>query len=94
MTMFSNNSLPPQSTPYLFLGIAAASFALSLWLRGDPWKYVTLVAVELFLAIVVALLFPIMEMILEEILKEKLRKVGDKIRHHAKLMEVYYESKQ
>jgi hypothetical protein len=93
-TMFTHNSLPPQSTPIFFIIIAFVAFLLTLWLRGDMWKYLTLIILQICLAIVLALIFPIMEMLLENILNEKLRKVGDKVRAHTKRMEVYYKAKQ
>lgn len=63
---------------------------LTLWLRGNAWKYATLVGLELFVAVVAALAFPIMEMILEQILNEKMRKVGEKVRAHSERLESYY----
>ena len=37
-------------------------------------------------------MFPIMEMILEEIMNEKLRKVGERVRHYSKVMEDSYKA--
>jgi hypothetical protein len=94
VTWFTHNSLPPQSTRLFFIIILAVAFILTLWLRGDLWKYLTLIILQICVAIVLALLFPIMEMLLEAILNEKLRKVGDKVRVHTKRMEAYYKAKQ
>jgi len=92
--MFTYNSLPTSSSPTLFLIIMAVMLALTLWLRGDLWKYLTLVALQLILAIMLALVFPILEMLLEAILNEKLKKVGEKVRAQNARMEAYYNSKQ
>lgn len=93
-SMFTYNSLPPQNSPAIFLIIAAVMSALTLWLRGDLWKYLTLLALQVILAIILALIFPIMEMLLEAILNEKLRKVGEKVRAQNARMEAYYKAKQ
>lgn len=93
-TMFTFNSLPSQDSSAMFLMIAAVMSALTLWLRGDLWKYLTLVALQVILAVVLALIFPIMEMLLEAILNEKLRKVGEKVRAQNARMEAYYNAKQ
>lgn len=74
--------------------MAAVSFLLTLWLRGNPWKYATLVGLEAFVAIVAALAFPVMEMILEQILNEKMRRVGEKVRAHSERLEAYYKMKE
>lgn len=93
-TMFTHNSLPPQNSAIFLIIIAALAYVLTLWTRGDMWKYLTLVALQIVLAIILALLFPIMEMLLEAILNEKLRKVGDKVRANAERMEAYYTRKK
>ena len=51
------------------------------------------IAFEGFLALFVAMVFPVMELVLEAVLNEKLRKVGDKVRAHHQVLERYYESK-
>lgn len=91
-TMFTYNSLPPQESPTMFIIIGVIMSILTLWLRGDLWKYLTLTALEVILAIMIALLFPIMEMLLEAILNEKLRKVGEKVRAQNARMEAYYKN--
>lgn len=93
--MFTLNSLSgfPKSTPVL-----AATFLFSslcaLWFRGKFWNYAIVLGLELFLAIFIALAFPIMEMVLEAILNDKLRKVGDKVRAHHQHLERYYQAKR
>ena len=87
--MFTYNSVP-QKSRYIALGVAVVALFLTLWLRGNAWKYATLVGLELFVAVVAALAFPIMEMILEQILNEKMRKVGEKVRAHSERLESYY----
>ncbi|KAI2513285.1 hypothetical protein MHU86_1056 [Fragilaria crotonensis] len=90
--MFTYNSLQQYNSPYLAVGVALVAFLLTLWLRGNPWKYATAVALEALLALLAALAFPIMEMILEQILHDKLRRVGDKVRAHAERLEAYYHA--
>lgn len=88
MTMFAQNSIPVKSTAALG-GVASACCVASLLLRGKFWRYASIVGIECGLALIAVLAFPIMELILEEILNEKMRKVGEKIRAHAKRMESY-----
>jgi hypothetical protein len=93
--MFTYNSMSgiAKSMP-LYVGIGVFSAIAALWFRGKFWNYFIVLALELFLAIFVAMAFPIMEMVLEAILNDKLRKVGDKVRAHHKHLEKYYESKR
>lgn len=86
-----SSSLPYMRAILVAIGIFAALAAL--WFRGRFWNYVIVIAMEAFLAIVVALAFPIIELILEQILNEKLKKVGDKMRQHHRVLEQYYEVK-
>jgi glucan phosphoethanolaminetransferase (alkaline phosphatase superfamily) len=92
MTMFTYNSFSTKTTAAVLIGIAVAALLITLWLRGMFWRYATIVGLEAFLAIVIALAFPLMEMVLEEIVKDKLRKVGEQVRAHAKRTEAYYAS--
>ena len=85
MTSFLCNSFEKQ-TRGLVVGFATLSLLLSLWLRGKFWRYSTLLGLEAFVAILLVIAFPIMEMILESIVEEKMRKVGEKIRAHDKRM--------
>ena len=97
MTMFIVNSIQPlpagQNVAVLVGGIALASIAVTLILRGKFWRYVAVVAFEAVLAFLAVLAFPIMEMILEEIMNEKLRKIGEQVRAHARRMDAYAEKK-
>ena len=96
--MFTFNSLNTvtlfnqSSVIYIVIGLFAVIAAL--WFRGKFWNYATVLGLELFLAIFIALAFPIMEMVLEAILNDKLRKVGDKLRQQHQQMEKYYSSSQ
>mmetsp|Transcript_22708 Transcript_22708/g.37575 ORF Transcript_22708/g.37575 Transcript_22708/m.37575 type:complete len:329 (-) Transcript_22708:157-1143(-) len=93
MIMFLWNSVP-QKTPIMAALTAVVSILLTLWLRGNPWKYATVLGLEVFVAIVAALAFPIMEMILEQILNEKMRRVGEKVRAHSERLESYYKKRE
>lgn len=94
--MFTYNSMSATvaKSPALFLGVFVFSSIAALWFRGKFWNYVIVLGLELFLAIFIAMAFPIMEMVLEAILADKLRKVGDKVRAHHQYMEKYYNSKR
>ena len=89
MIMFIYNSMP-HKTPAISTIVALCAILLTLWLRGNPWKYASVLGLELFVALVAALAFPIMEMIMEQILNEKMRRVGEKVRAHAKRLDEYY----
>jgi len=89
MIMFVYNSIPEKSSTMATV-VAVVSTLLTLWLRGNLWKYATLLGLEVFVAIIAALAFPIMEMILEQILNEKMRKVGEKVRAHSQRLEAYH----
>jgi hypothetical protein len=60
------------------------------WFRGTLWNYIILLGLELFVALFIAVSFPIFEMILEAIVNDKLKKVGDKVRAQHAYMERYY----
>jgi multisubunit Na+/H+ antiporter MnhG subunit len=93
--MFTYNSMSGlQKTTPLYVGIGLFSCLAALWFRGKFWNYVIVLGLELFLAIFIAMAFPIMEMVLEAILNDKLRKVGDKVRAHHQHLERYYNSKR
>jgi len=95
MTMFVVNSIQPlpagTNVAIVVGGIGLASTVLALILRGKFWRYACLVAFEAVLAFLAVLAFPIMEMILEEIMNEKLRKIGEQVRAHARRMDAYAE---
>ncbi|MGK3739078.1 MAG: hypothetical protein ACI90V_005925, partial [Bacillariaceae sp.] len=59
---------------------------------GKFWNYAIVIGLEIFVAIFIAVSFPVFEMILEAILNDKLKKVGEKIRAQHKCMERYYKS--
>lgn len=93
--MFTYNSMidkPLTSNPIYFGGLMIFGIVSALWFRGRFRNYAIVVSFELFLAIFIAVSFPVFEMILEAILNDKLKKVGDKIRAQYKCMELYYKS--
>ena len=53
-----------------------------------------MVVLDVILAVLVAMAFPIMELLLEAILNEKLKKVGEKVRDHHRQLQSYYENKE
>lgn len=77
-----------------YLGVGVFSTLSALWFRGKFWNYAIVVGLEVFLAIFIAMAFPIMEMVLEAILNDKLKKVGDKVRAHHHQLERYYQAKR
>jgi hypothetical protein len=81
MTCFLSNSFEKRS-PALVAAFTVLSLLLSLWLRGQFWRYATLLGFQAVIALLVVMAFPVMEMVLEEIVQEKMRKVGEKIRAH------------
>lgn len=92
--VFTLNSLGiPKTTPVV-VAVGIFSSVAALWFRGKFWNYAIIIGLEFFLAVFIALAFPIMEMVLEAILNDKLKKVGDKVRAHHANMERYYQSKR
>lgn len=94
--MFTLNSLTAtteRSTPIYIATVVFSSLA-ALWFRGNFWNYLIVLGLEFFLAVFIALAFPIMEMVLEAVLNDKLKKVGDKVRAHHAHLERYYQSKR
>lgn len=81
MTCFLSNSFEKRS-PALVVAFTVVSLLLSLWFRGQFWRYATLLGFQAAIALLVVMAFPVMEMVLEEIVQEKMRKVGEKIRAH------------
>ena len=73
--------------------IGILSALIALWFRGNVWNYIIVLVIIGIVALLVAMAFPIMELIVEAILNEKLRKVGDKVRHHHQVLHTYYEKK-
>jgi len=89
LAMFIYNSIPnkmKEKTASL-IGFTFISVIVSLFMKGKFWRYICVISIELGLALVSLLVFPIMEMIIEEIMNEKLKKIGEKVRSHAKRME-------
>ena len=94
--MFCYNSLGStvlQQNMVIMVALAIFSLLAALWFRGRFWNYIIVVGMIAVLAIVVAVAFPIMELLLEAILNEKLKKVGDKVRHHHDILQKHYEQK-
>lgn len=97
MTMFCINTLVSKEAssirPSLILGMAVfVVFAIiSLFIRGKGWRYMTILSMELACALVAVMVFPIMEMIMEALVDEKMKKVGEKVRMYAKVMEEYHK---
>ncbi|KAL7444720.1 hypothetical protein ACHAXM_010928 [Skeletonema potamos] len=86
---FENTSTNNTRTPALLGLFTSISAIFTLWLRGQFWRYATLIGFQGVIALLVVLAFPIMEMILEQIVEEKMKKVGEKIRaHDARLREL------
>jgi hypothetical protein len=94
--MFTYNSFATtqQVSTLLLAGITAFGVLAALWFRGSFWNYVIVIGLEIFLALFIAVSFPVFEMILEAILNDKLKKVGDKVRAHHEYMERYYRNKR
>jgi hypothetical protein len=96
MTMFCMNTLVSREAstvrPSIGLGVALyVVFAMiALLIRGKGWRYMTVLSMELGLALVAVLVFPIMEMIMEALVDEKMKKVGERVRLYAKVMEEHH----
>lgn len=80
-------------TPLVMAAIATVSSLAALWFRGNVWNYLVVVGLELALALLVAMAFPVVELVLEAILNDKLRKIGDRVRAHHQALEAYYQQK-
>jgi len=103
IAMFTLNSLgiipppsmstSPQRLILYYGGVTTFAGLAALWFRGKFWNYFIILAMEFFMAVFIALAFPIMEMVLEAIINDKLKKIGDKVRIHHEHMERYYQSK-
>lgn len=95
IAMFLYNSLSffPLQNKIVLAALTFVSMLLALWFRGSWWNYAVVLGLLVFLALIVALGFPLMELVLEAILNEKLRKVGDKVRHHHQVLQAFYEKK-
>jgi len=93
MALFMNNSVE-QKSPLIVVVFMTLAFIFSLIMKGRFWRYLTLLGFQAVLALLVVLVFPIMEMVLESIVDEKMRKVGEKIRaHDARMRSIRKSSK-
>lgn len=72
-TLNSIEAIPRNTVAIGMLSVFAGLVAL--WFRGRFWNYAIVIAFEVFMALLVALAFPVMEIILEAVLNEKLKKV-------------------
>lgn len=77
-----------------YVGVSLFSILAALWCRGSMWNYGVVLGIVAVLAVVVALLFPMIELLLDAILNEKLKKVGEKVRQQHILIKNYYEAKE
>lgn len=94
IALFTLNSVEVIPRNVLGIGLVSVVGGLAaLWFRGKFWNYAMILAFEVFMALFVALAFPVMEMVLESVLNEKLKKVGEKIRTYHRHMESYYSNK-
>jgi hypothetical protein len=93
VAMISYNSLSilPLTNPLVAAAIFVFAALVALWFRGSFWNYLITIVFTGFLAILVAFAFPLMELILDAILQEKLKKVGERVRQHHKILKDYYE---
>eukprot|EP00977_Amphora_coffeiformis_P001165 scaffold244_cov172-Amphora_coffeaeformis.AAC.18 len=94
IVLFTLNSIEHIPRNAIAIGLLSVSAGLlALWFRGRFWNYTLVIAFIAFMALFVALAFPVMELVLEAVLNEKLKKVGEKIRSHHRQMEAYYGKK-
>jgi len=94
--MFVYNSLgipELQRNVLVVLAVAVFAFLAALGLRGKFWNYAIVVGFVAVVALLVAVAFPMMEILLEAIINEKLKKVGDKVRHHHQILQKHYDQK-
>jgi hypothetical protein len=91
--LYNSLSILPLRNVMVLTSMVVFSLLAALFFRGNWWNYVVVIGLIVFLAIIVALGFPIMELVLEAILNEKLKKVGDKVRHHHQILQSHYEQK-
>jgi len=94
--MFCYNSLGTtvlQQNKIVMVATAIFSLLAALGFRGKFWNYAIVVVLIAIVALLVAVAFPIIELLLEAILNEKLKKVGQKVRHHHEILQKHYEQK-
>lgn len=92
--IFTYNTFKISATnPYYAGGLIVLSGLFALLFRGRFWNYVTILGLIAVLGIFIALAFPMMELLIETVLNEKLKLVGEKVRHHHFIMKHHYEKK-
>jgi hypothetical protein len=91
---YNSLSLLPLANPLVVAAIGFLAALAALWFRGNFWNYLITIVFLGFLAILVAFAFPLMELVLDAILQDKLKKVGERVRHQHKMLKVYYESQK
>lgn len=91
--MFLTTSITISLTMPLQAVLGVFATLASLYLRGNPWNYGTILLLEAVALGVTSVAFPVMDMVLEQIMNEKLRKIGEKIRAQGQRMEGYYREK-
>jgi hypothetical protein len=89
---YNSATLLPK-TPLVVSGIALFAGIAALWLQGSWWRYAIAVGMQVAVALVLGIAFPVVEMFLDAILNEKLKKVGDRVRAHHEVVEEYYRTK-
>jgi hypothetical protein len=87
----SPGGLLPARNPIVIGAISIVSLLLALWFRGKVWNYFFILCFIAFAGLFTSLAFPVMELVLESILNEKLKLVGEKVRHHHSIMKQHYE---
>jgi len=93
MTIFILNSLTQngitETRPSIAttIGFAFISMICCFVVKGRLWRYGTTVLMELGLALIAVVVFPLMEMVMEEVMKEKMKRVGEKVRAYSKMLE-------
>jgi hypothetical protein len=93
MFLYNSLSFLPLHNALVLAALVAFSLLSALWFRGNWWNYAVFIGLIVLFAVIVALAFPIMELLFEAILNEKLKKVGDKVRHHHQILQNHYEKK-
>jgi TctA family transporter len=94
MISYNSLSILPLTNPLVVAAIFVFAALAALWFRGSFWNYLMTLLFTGLLAILVAFAFPLMELILDAILQEKLKKVGERVRQHHKILKDYYESRK
>jgi hypothetical protein len=85
--------LIPHWSSQLAIGVAGFATLFTLWLRGNVWNYMIIVALETFVAVLTSLAFVATAMILEQMLHDKLHQVGEKVRAHLECLVAFYANR-